>query len=62
MIARIRNCGKSSSGYPDYARLAPAATAPRLAALFGTGPFTRLEEFDTGVVRERSPVRDAIEL
>jgi prevent-host-death family protein len=43
----------------DYARLAPAATAPTLAALFGTGPFTRLEDFDAG--RERPPIRDAVE-
>jgi prevent-host-death family protein len=43
----------------DYARLAPAAVAPTLAALFGTGPFTWLDTFDAGVVRERAPVRDA---
>jgi hypothetical protein len=43
----------------DYARLAPAATAPTLGALFGTGPFTRLEDFDAG--RERPAVRDAVE-
>lgn len=45
----------------DYARLAPAAAAPSLAALFGTGPFARLEEFDAVTVRERPPVRDAVE-
>jgi hypothetical protein len=43
----------------DYARLAPAATAPTLAALFGTGPFTRLEDFDAE--REQPPTRDAVE-
>jgi prevent-host-death family protein len=45
----------------DYARLAPAATAPTLAALFGTEPFTRLDSFDSDVVRERPPVRNAVE-
>jgi prevent-host-death family protein len=45
----------------DYARLAPAATAPTLAALFGTGPFARLDSFEAGVVREQPAVRDAIE-
>ena len=45
----------------DYARLAPAASAPTLAALFGAGPFTRLDTFDPGSGRERPPVRDAIE-
>ncbi len=45
----------------DYARLAPAASAPTLAALFGSGPFTRLDDFDAGVVRERPPVRDAVD-
>lgn len=44
----------------DYARLAPAATAPTLAALFGTGPFARLESFDADSGRERPPVRDAV--
>jgi len=44
----------------DYARLAPAATAPTLAALFGTGPFARLEGFDAESGRERPPVRDAV--
>jgi prevent-host-death family protein len=45
----------------DYARLAPAATAPTLAALFGTGPFARLDDFDADAGRERPPVRDAVE-
>lgn len=45
----------------DFARLASAASAPSLAALFGTGPFARLDEFDKGLVREKSPVRDAVE-
>ena len=44
----------------DYARLSPSAAAPTLAALFGTGPFARLEDFDKGLVREKSPVRDAV--
>ena len=39
----------------DYARLVPAANAGSLADLFGTGPFTRLDDFGT---RETSPVRD----
>lgn len=43
----------------DYARLAPAAAAPTLAALFGAGPFARLDSFDAS--RERPPVRDAVE-
>lgn len=45
----------------DFARLSPAATAPSLAALFGTGPFTRLDDFDEGLVREKAPVRDVVE-
>ena len=45
----------------DYARLAPAGAAPSLAALFGRGPFARLEEFEQGLVREQAPMRDAIE-
>jgi prevent-host-death family protein len=44
----------------DYARLAPAAAAPSLAVLFGTGPFTRLDSFDADASRERPPVRDAV--
>jgi prevent-host-death family protein len=43
----------------DYARLAPAATRPSLASLFADSPFTRLDDFDDVLVRERSPVRDA---
>jgi len=45
----------------DYARLSPSAAALSLAALFGTGPFARLDDFDKGLVREKSPVRDAVE-
>ena len=45
----------------DFARLSPSAAAPSLAALFGTGPFARLHDFEKELVRERSPVRDAIE-
>jgi prevent-host-death family protein len=45
----------------DFARLSPAAAAPSLAALFGTGPFARLDGFTKETVRERSPVRDATE-
>jgi hypothetical protein len=41
-----------------YARLAPAASGS-LAALFGEGPFTRLDGFDDAPMRERSPMRDA---
>jgi PHD/YefM family antitoxin component YafN of YafNO toxin-antitoxin module len=44
----------------DYARLAPTATAPTLAALFSAGPFARLESFDGDAGRERPPVRDAV--
>jgi antitoxin Phd len=40
-----------------YARLAPAARGS-LAALFGEGPFARLDGFDDALVRERAPVRD----
>jgi antitoxin Phd len=40
-----------------YARLAPAAGGS-LAALFGEGPFTRLDDFDDALTRERTPVRD----
>lgn len=42
-----------------YARLAPAARGS-LAALFGEGPFTRLDDFDDALVRERAPDRDAV--
>ena len=41
-----------------YARLAPAARGS-LAALFGEGPFTRLDDFDDALMRERTPMRDA---
>ena len=44
----------------DYARLAPAAASPSLAAVVGTGPFTRLDDFGSGLARERPPVRDAV--
>lgn len=44
----------------DYTRLAPAAAAPDLAVLFGTGPFARLDDFDREAQRQRSPLRDAI--
>ena len=40
-----------------YARLAPAASGS-LAALFGEGPFTRLDEFDEVLVREPAVWRD----
>jgi prevent-host-death family protein len=43
----------------DYARLAPAATSPSLAALFADSPLARLDNFDEALVRERSPVREA---
>jgi prevent-host-death family protein len=43
----------------DYARLAPAASSPTLAALFADSPFARLDDFDDAVVRERPAVRDA---
>jgi prevent-host-death family protein len=41
-----------------YARLAPAARGS-LAALFGEGPFTRLDAFDDALMHERTPMRDA---
>ena len=41
-----------------YARLAPAARGS-LAALFGEGPFTLLDDFDDALVRQRAPMRDA---
>ncbi len=44
----------------EYARLAPAAATPNLAALFSQGPFTRLEDFDPDALRDRSPTRDAV--
>ena len=40
-----------------YARLAPAASGS-LAALFGTGPFTRLDDFDAAIFREGGAERD----
>jgi prevent-host-death family protein len=43
----------------DYARLAPAASSHSLAALFADSPFTRLDDFDATLVRERPPVREA---
>ena len=45
----------------DYARLAPAAAAPSLAALFDQGPFTRLDDFDPEESRDRPWVRDPME-
>jgi antitoxin Phd len=41
-----------------YARLAPAARGS-LAALFGEGPFSRLDDFDDALMRERAPMREA---
>ena len=43
----------------DYARLAPAASSPSLAALFADSPLARLDDFDDGLLRERSTVREA---
>lgn len=40
-----------------YARLAPLARGS-LAALFGEGPFTRLDDFDDALMREHTPVRE----
>jgi prevent-host-death family protein len=40
-----------------YARLAPAARGS-LAALFGEGPFTRLDDFEDALMRDRSPMRE----
>ena len=45
----------------DFARLSPAAAAPSLAALFGAGPFARLDDFEAGIIREKAPTRDAVE-
>ena len=42
-----------------YARLAPAARGS-LAALFGEGPFTRLDDFDDALVHERAPDRGPV--
>lgn len=41
----------------DYARLAPAAVRPSLAALFADSPFARLERFEEVLLRERAAVR-----
>ena len=41
-----------------YARLAPSARGG-LAALFGEGPFTRLNDFDDALMHERAPMHDA---
>ena len=42
-----------------YARLVPAARGS-LAALFGEGPFTRLDGFDDALARERGPDREPV--
>jgi prevent-host-death family protein len=42
----------------EYARLAPAASKTTLAALFGDSPFSRLDDFEAGLMRERAPFRD----
>src|ERR1700733_4553057 len=42
-----------------YARLAPAARGS-LATLFGEGPFTRLDDFDAALLRERVPERNPV--
>jgi prevent-host-death family protein len=42
-----------------YARLAPAASGS-LAALFGEGPFARMDDFDDALVREHAPTRDPV--
>jgi prevent-host-death family protein len=42
----------------DYARLAPAASKTTLAALFADGPFSRLDDFEVSLIRERAPSRD----
>jgi len=42
----------------DYARLAPAATLPTLAALFADGPFARLDGFEDGLARQQEPFRE----
>jgi hypothetical protein len=43
----------------DFARLSPAAASSNLAALFADGPLARLDDFETNLVRERAPMRDA---
>src|SRR5580704_13751290 len=40
-----------------YARLAPAARGS-LAALFGQGPFTQLDDFDDALMRQRGKMRE----
>jgi antitoxin Phd len=45
----------------EYARLAPAASKTTLAALFADGPFSRLDDFEESLVRERAPSRDVPE-
>jgi prevent-host-death family protein len=42
----------------EYARLAPAASKTTLAALFADSPFSRLDDFEKTLVRERAPSRD----
>lgn len=42
----------------DFARLAPAAASPTLAALFADSPLARLDEWEPSLLRERGPVRD----
>jgi len=42
----------------DYARLAPVATLPTLAALFADGPFARLEGFEDELPRGPEPFRE----
>ena len=43
----------------ENARLAPAASSPSLAALFADSPLACLDDFEDGLMRERSPVREA---
>ncbi len=45
----------------DYARLAPAAASPTLAALFADGPFARLEAFDDELSRGPEPFREGVD-
>jgi len=42
----------------EYSRLAPPANRSSLAALFGDGPFSRLDSFEASLVRETAPVRE----
>jgi len=46
----------------DYARLAPAATLPTLAALFADGPFARLDGLEDGLARQQEPFRKGPDL